>query len=231
MIGWLSFFAALFLFFATHFLPARGGLREALIARLGRRGYFALYGGLSVALLAWLVAAAARAPYVELWPNLPWQRWAPTLVMPVALFLVVAGIRLPYPYTLGGRRDRPFNPLYPGFAAVTRHPLLWALALWSGAHLLPNGDLAHVILFGSFLGLSLAGMRVFDARARRAMSPDDARIAFRATELLSPLPLFSAIWRENNESALSVRLVIAIILWAVILWWHQTVIGVSPLPL
>ncbi len=230
MRGWLVYLLALAAFFLTHFLPSRHGLRGRLIGFLGRRVYFALYGFVSIVALAWVILAAGAAPLVQLWPQLTWQRWVPNLVMPLALFLVVAGIGVPYPHTLGGRRSRPFDPLDPGIAAVTRHPLIWAMALWSGAHLLPNGDLAHVILFGSFLGLSLAALRIFDARARRAMSAQEAQIAFRATALLSPLPLFSPVWREMNESALSLRVAIAIVLWAVILWWHQAVIGVSPLP-
>jgi uncharacterized membrane protein len=32
----------------------------------------------------------------------------------------------------------------------TRHPMLWGILIWSAAHLLVNGDLASMLLFGSF---------------------------------------------------------------------------------
>lgn len=230
MIGWLNFCAALAVFFLSHFLPSRGGLRQSLIGLLGRRAYFAAYGIVSIFVLVWLVVAAAQAPYVEVWPQAPWQRWVPNIVMPVALFFIVAGIDQTYPHTLGGGRRRPFDPLDPGFAAVTRHPLIWALALWSAAHLFPNGDLAHVILFGGFCGLSVAAFGILDRRGRRAMTPEDGQIAFRATSLLSLRPLLSPAWREANEPVLVVRLAFSLIIWALILWWHQPLIGVSPLP-
>jgi len=38
---------------------------------------------------------------------------------------------------------------------VTRHPMLWGVTLWSVAHLIANGDLASILLFGSFVVFSL----------------------------------------------------------------------------
>jgi hypothetical protein len=100
--------------------------------------------------------SAGRAPYVELWPALAWQRWLPNLAMPAAFVLAACGMGAAQPFTLGGRRADRFDPAEPGLAAVTRHPLLLALALWSGAHLAANGDLAHVVVFGGFFAMSLA---------------------------------------------------------------------------
>lgn len=135
MTDWLEFAAALAAFFASHLLPARPGVRERLIALLGRRLYFALYGTISLLVLGWLILAAGRAPFVELWPQTPATRWVPNLSAPVVWTLVVQGIGLPWPWTLGGRRSAAFDPDRPGFAAITRHPLLIALMLWSAAHL------------------------------------------------------------------------------------------------
>src|SRR5207248_1720704 len=42
-----------------------------------------------------------------------------------------------------------------------------ALALWAFAHLIPNGDLSHVILFGGFGAFAVIGMPTIDRRKRR----------------------------------------------------------------
>jgi uncharacterized membrane protein len=59
-------------------------------------------------------------------------------------------------------------------------PLL--LALWSGAHVAPNGDVAHVVLFGLFAGFALAGMGMADRRKRRLMGDAEwTRLAARTS--------------------------------------------------
>ncbi len=167
--GWGEFAAAFALFLLTHMVPARPALRARLIATLGRGVYVAAYSALSVALLLWLIGAAARAPYVELWGFAPSQMWAPVLAMAPACLLGALAVGAPNPLSFGGAREADYDPARPGVVGLTRHPILVALALWAGAHLVPNGDLAHVILFGSFLAMALAGMAAIDARNRRAM--------------------------------------------------------------
>lgn len=222
MTGWTEYTLALALFAASHFVPRLWGLRERLIGAAGRRVYFSVYGVISLALLVWVIAAAGRAPYVELWPQWPWTRWVPNVAMPVALVLVACGIGMAQPYTLGGRKT--FDPAQPGFAAMSRHPLFLALALWAGAHLVPNGDLAHVILFGSFTAMALAAIPAFDARARRASD------LLSHTALFSLRPLANPHWRRANLRRLLIRTAIGLILWMGTLHFHALVIGVSPFP-
>ncbi|NVO29340.1 NnrU family protein [Donghicola sp. C2-DW-16] len=222
MTGWTEYTLALTLFAASHFVPRLWGLRDRLIGAAGRRVYFSIYGLISLALLVWVIAAAGRAPYVELWPQWPWTRWVPNLAMPVALVLATCGIGMAQPYTLGGRKS--FDPAQPGFAAISRHPLFLALALWAGAHLVPNGDLAHVILFGSFTAMALAAIPAFDAKARRASD------LLSHTALFSLRPLANPHWRRANLRRLLIRTAIGLILWMGTLHLHALVIGVSPFP-
>lgn len=229
MTGWTEYTLALALFVGSHFLPRIGGMRDRLIHRFGRRAYFSVYGLLSLTLLVWVIAAAGRAPYVELWPQLPWMRWVPNLAMPVAAMLITCGAGLPNPATLGGRRSAPYDPAAPGFAAVSRHPLFLALALWSGSHLLVNGDVAHVILFGSFACMALAVIPAFDAKARRTLG-HEAPAFFASTALLSPRPLFRPAWLRANGARLALRAALGLGLWIGALHLHGLVIGVSPFP-
>ncbi len=229
MTGWTGFALALTAFLGTHFVPTRPAIRARLIEAMGRRAWFSIYGLVSLAVTVWVIWAAGRAPYVELWPQLPWTRWVPNLALPVAIALTTCGLPA-RTVTLGGPRVSKLDLERPGFAALTRHPLLWALTLWSGSHLFPNGNLAHVILFGGFAAMGLAGMAAFDARTRRALSPLDARAYFAATAMLSLRPLVRPSWWAS-VAPLARRLLIALSIWLALLLLHPLVIGVSPLPL
>jgi uncharacterized membrane protein len=128
---WAEFSIALAAFLGSHVIPAR--FRAPLIARFGKRAYVIGYSILSLALLYWLIVASGRAPYVELWPQEPWMRWLVNLAMPVAvLAAAVAGMA----------------------------GLMAGFALWAGAHLVANGDLAHGILFGLMLIYALFGLGI-----------------------------------------------------------------------
>jgi uncharacterized membrane protein len=54
-----------------------------------------------------------------------------------------------------------------GIVRITRHPFLWGVALWALVHLIVNGDLASLVLFGSLLVLALGGTVSIDAKRRR----------------------------------------------------------------
>jgi uncharacterized membrane protein len=229
MIFWTEFALAWLVFLLSHFLPSLG-LRDRLIAAMGRRSYFAIYGILSVLCVVWLISAAARAPFVELWPPEPWTRWVPLLTMPFAVFLATCAIGGRYPFSLGGHRAGAFDLASPGLARLSRHPLPLALALWSGAHLFPNGDLAHVLLFGSFAALGLAAIPMFDHRARAALPPADVEAMFQVAPILSASAMFDRHWLSASARSLFLRVVWSMLVLVLILALHETVIGVPLLP-
>ncbi|AGT10092.1 NnrU family protein [Paracoccus aminophilus] len=126
--AWAELLLALAAFLGAHIIPIR--FKDQLTDLLGRRFYLLFYSALSLFLLYWLILAAGRAPIVMLWPQASWMRWLVNLVMPLAFLLGATG----------------------GFAGV-----LTGFALWAGAHLIANGDLAHVGLFGFLLAYALVG--------------------------------------------------------------------------
>ena len=128
------------------------------------------------------------------------MRWLVNLVMPVALALALTG----------------------GMAG-----LMAGFALWAGAHLLANGDLAHVLLFGPLLIFAASGIWGAEARARRAL-PDFARLAAR-TSIWPGVALISGRWRPRGLPSFP-RLLIAGVVWAALLHLHAPLIGLSPLP-
>ena len=221
-MGWFEFALAYVVFFLSHSLPVRPPLRPWLQARLGASGFTLAYSALSLAMLAWLIGAAGRAPHVALWDWAPWQVHVPLIVMgPVCLILALS-IGRPNPFSFGGARNEQFDPARPGIVRLSRHPLLLALALWAAAHVMPNGDLAHVILFGTFAAFALLGGGLIDRRKRREMGPEWQRMRDRVADapLLSASPLGGTL----------LRLAAGIALYGALLWAHPFLFGVSPLP-
>ncbi|MBL4812226.1 MAG: NnrU family protein [Rhodobacteraceae bacterium] len=229
-MGWAEYIVVWVAFLVTHYLPSIGGagasLRNRLITRFGRGRYFAAYGIISTLLLIWMIGAAARAPQVLIWDHQLWHRWAPNLAMPLAIWLAVVGAGMPYAYSLGGRRGAVFDPAAPGAAAITRHPFFWALALWSLAHLLANGSLAHVMLFGGFAFMAIMAVPLFDLRAKRALSAADWQAVRRTAPLVPRLAL-----SKLAPGFLARRSLVALVIYLVIIGSHSAVIGRSPMPL
>lgn len=227
-MDWIELALAIGLFMVSHRLPAALGLKGAIVHRLGERGYIFVFSALSIALLWWLISAVGRAPFVPLWDQAGWHRWVVNIVMPMAIALGSFGIAAPNPFAFEGRQTG-FDPDHPGIAGVTRQPLLWALALWSGAHLLPNGDLAHVILFAPFLLLALIGMKVMEARRRQIMGAAAWQHLTARTGLLPFAAMISGRWKPLTRPSLG-RFVLALLLWVGLWHLHAPIIGVWPAP-
>jgi uncharacterized membrane protein len=227
---WSELAAAYAAFLASHLLPARPRVRAVLCAVAGERAYLVVYSLISLLLLAWLIAAAGRAPFVEVWGFAPWQMWVPSIAMPAACLLAAFGIGADNPFSFGGRNPQAFDPEHPGIAGVSRHPLLLAIVLWAVSHAVPNGDLAHVILFGAFALAGVAGMLAIDRRTRRTMGTEAWQRLAARTSLLPCAALIGGRWQPDLRRLSPARLALAALLYGALLALHPTVIGVSPLP-
>jgi len=154
---WLGYAGVFAAFFATHSLPLRPALRARLVKVLRPRGFGLAYSALSIGMLALLIHAAGQAPFVTLWPTMPWHFHAVQAGMLLVCMILALSIARPNPFSFGGAQNDRFNSDRPGMVRVLRHPILAALALWGGLHLLPNGDLAHSLLFGTLGGFAVLG--------------------------------------------------------------------------
>ena len=84
----------------------------------------------------------------------------------------------------------------------------------------PNGDVAALLVFGVFLILAATGPKLLDIKRRKTLGPDWDRLAAR-TGRLSPVMIGEiGPWRVLGGIAL----------YAMLLWAHPYVFGVSPLP-
>jgi uncharacterized membrane protein len=222
-MGWTGFAAVFAAFFLTHSIPVRPTVKSRLVDRIGTRGFGLAYSLLSVGMLALLIWSAGEAPYVQLWPQMEWHRHVAHLGMLAVCLILGLGIARPNPMSFGGMGNDRFDPARPGIVRWTRHPILLALAIWAGVHLLPNGDLAHVILFGVLGGFALAGRALIDRRKRRVLGA--SRWAALDTARLAA-PRFHA---PRAWPALCLRLLIGLTAFVALLLAHPQVIGVPAL--
>lgn len=233
MLPWTEFISAGLLFLLTHRVPTIPAVRQTAVSRVGERAFVIGYSLVSFVMLAWLIAAAARAPYVELWPFAPWQTWVPFLAMPFACCMLVFSIGVPNPLSFAGGDGEDFDPARPGFVGFARHGLLWALAVWSAAHIPPNGDLAHVILFGVFAAFAIIGMTMIDHRKRRQLGDIEWMRLAAKTSFWPGQSIIERRWRPFGP-LLSLdhilRAIVAALVFAGLMASHARIIGVGPWP-
>lgn len=184
------------LFMVAHLVPTLPAVRARLVGKLGFGVYRLLFSLLSIAGLVLIVVGYGRMQGLgrgnpELWTSPVWVRHLVMLLMIPAIILLVAA------YVPSRIRT------------AVRHPMLTALMIWAFAHLLANGDLASVLLFGSFLGYSIY---------------DRVSVASRP----SPGPLGDA---KGGAVQDVVVVVVGLGLYALILFWgHAKLTGVALLP-
>lgn len=221
-----QFLLALVLFLTLHMIPAIPPLRARLVAAMGRRLYLLAYSLVSLVTLGWLFHAALRLDFVPLWDPAPWQAWIPLILTPIAMVLLLAGLISPNPASITLRRPG----LAPGaITTITRHPVLWGFALWAGSHLVPNGDLRSLLLFGALFAFALLGMVITDRRSRRLLGTQWSDIAHTT----SVLP-FAAALASRTRLRFDLPVAFAILIAAAITAWlllggHAALFGADPL--
>ena len=135
-MGLLVLILGLILFFGVHTLTIQRKLRAQAIAAVGEGGYKIGYSLASVAglvLIVWGFGQYRAAGMIPVWePPTAMKHITVALMLPAVILVVASYLR--------GR-------IY----ATLKHPMLAGVKLWAAAHLLANGDLGSIILFGSFL--------------------------------------------------------------------------------
>jgi uncharacterized membrane protein len=181
-------------FFGVHSISLLAlGWRNRMAERLGTRRWQGLYTIASFVGLYLLITGygAARAGAEVLYVTPAWLRYVAALLMLPAFTLALASV-------LPGR-----------IQARVRHPLLEATKTWALAHLLTNGSVADVLLFGTFLVWAVAVRLSLKHRPQR---PPKALPASRAND--------------------AIAIVGGLALYAIfVLWLHARLFGVSPLGL
>jgi uncharacterized membrane protein len=181
----------LVLFLGGHaFVPCRKA-RAAAIGRIGElayKGVFALVSLVGLALIVYGFAAYRAGGLIEVWQPPSWMRHVTAaLVWPAIILITAAYIR---------------GEIY----RRLKHPMLAGVKLWAFAHLLANGDLGGIILFGSVLAWA-----VFDRISLKRRSDAGA----------PPIPVGGF---RNDIIAVVVGTAAYL---ALGLWFHPRVIGLT----
>ena len=221
--------AAATFFVASHLLMARKTVRGWLVERVGETAFRGLYSAVALGALVWLVYARAGAPYVEVWPESSWARHVPLVVMPFAAILLVCGLTTRNPTAIGGGVEPGDARPAPGIMQVTRHPTLWAIALWALAHMPPNGDAASLVLFGALAVLALAGMPLLDRKRSETLGATWGPIAL-TTSVLPFAAMISGRAKLRFDEIGAWRILAGVALYLILLMAHGPIIGRSVLP-
>jgi len=169
------------------------GWRTQTRARMGEGAWKGVYSVLSLAglvLVVWGYGLARQQPVVL---------WNPPVAMrhAASLFTLAAFILLAAAYV-------PRNAL----KAKLHHPMVLAVKTWALAHLISNGNLADVVLFGGFLVWA-----IFDFRAARQRD--------RALGTSTP---------SGTLAGTGIAVVLGLVAWAAFAFWaHAMLIGISPM--
>jgi uncharacterized membrane protein len=212
--------AACAYFLLIHFGVSGTRLRDALTGALGERAYRALFSLASIAGLVWMSYAYRRAPLIPTWGFLPGLRPAAYVLVLIAFLFAVIGLLTPSPTQVG--MESKLDPkMARGMVRITRHPFLWGVGLWALTHIIVNGDVASLLLFGTLLVLAIGGTAAIDAKRRRRF-PEGWR-AFAA--VTSSVP-FTAIGRGGNRLATALaeiglwRILVAFVVYGVTFYLH-----------
>lgn len=165
--------------------------RDAQLAQRGEaawKGLYSVASALGLGLIVYGYGVARQTPVVLYTP--------PTALRHVALLLLLPVFVLLFAAYLPGR-----------IKTAAKHPMLLATKLWAAAHLLANGNLADVLLFGSFLAWAVADRVSLKRRPVRAVPGAPARPANDAIALVGGLLLYAVFVR----------------------WAHAWLFGVAPL--
>lgn len=185
--------AGLVIFLGVHSVRVfADGWRKRMHDKLGVQTYQGLYAALSLAgfvLIVWGFGVARQTPV---------QLWMPPVGMRhlAALLTLLAFVLLASAYVPGNM-----------IKARVHHPMVAGVKVWAFAHLLANGNLAHVLLFGSFLAWAVLLFIASKKRDRRNR----------------------VVYAVGQVGATGMAIAIGVASWvAFTLWLHGWLIGVRP---
>lgn len=181
----------LILLLGAHLVPTFPELRRKLIGRLGEGAYRGLFTLVSILGLVLIVWGFAAAPFIPVWYPPVWTRHLALVLMLPAVVLIVAAY-------VPGR-----------IKATLRHPFLAGVKIWALAHLLANGDVASMLLFGALLAYG-----VYD------------RVAVKRREAAAPIHEPAHALRNDAIAVVAGLAAYALI----VAWLHPLLIGVPVLP-
>jgi len=221
----IQFVSAFGVFLMLHSIPAIPNIRLRIIRSIGKPTYILGYSVASLAALVWLFSAALALDYVPLWELRPSHAAMTFLLAPVGCFLVLAGLMSANPLSISIRSAGPAGAV----SQITRHPVQWGFALWALGHVVANGDLRSLLLFGGLGLFALAGIPMAERRARKRLGAHWE--VYAAQTSVWPLAAFVSGVRPKSDTALVAAAVatIALVAWLLLAGGHALLFGADPI--
>jgi uncharacterized membrane protein len=146
----------LVVFIGSHALTMARGARAALVARIGEVPYkivYSLVAILGIALIAWGYGEYRASGWIQIWNPPAFMRHVTVALMWPSIVCIAAA------YSPGNIKK------------TLKHPMLVGVKLWAFAHLLANGDLGSIVLFGSVLAWAVVDRISLKRRADPGAPP------------------------------------------------------------
>jgi uncharacterized membrane protein len=167
MTGSMTVLATAATFLGTHFALSHP-LRRPMVAVLGEKAFLGVYSLVAFATLGATIwayrAAEITAPFWSVGDAL----WAVSSILMLAASILLLGSLVRNPALPGAAGAGTFAAR--GVYAVTRHPMMWAFAIWSVSHILVYPVTKNIILCGAIIVLALVGAAMQD-RKKAALDP------------------------------------------------------------
>jgi uncharacterized membrane protein len=204
-------------FVGTHFLLSHP-LRAPIAGRIGEPAFAGFYSLVALATLVWAVMAYRAAPSVQLWLAPPGALHVAYLVMLFACVLLAGSLVAPNPALnmMGGVLAKSTDPK--GVMKITRHPMMWAMALWGLVHIIVSGRQETLVLAGGIVILALVGAALQDGKKARQLGAGWSAYAAKT----SYLP-----FARGGGWPGSLPVLLGLVLFALLVWAHPLIIGKS----
>jgi uncharacterized membrane protein len=205
-------------------------LRPRAVSIVGEGAYTAVFSILSLIAIYLLTTQFNIAPYGDkLWLVPEWWRWAQAALMLTAFIFTFAGGMAPNPSAPGGEKVLQNAEVANGILAITRHPIMWGVAIWAITHMISQATWRGFAFFGAFAATALIGSWAQQNRKRNTVPGWEA---FEAKTSFFP---FVAIMQGRAKLRLGAigwrPIAIALVAWAAVLHFHFWLFGVQPLSL
>ncbi len=211
-------------FVASHELLSHA-LRKPVIGIVGEKLFPLVYSVVAFATLGWAVSVwRATPPTAPLWVAPAGLHIAGAIAMLFAAILFVGSVTAPNP-ALMGMKVGANGPQ--GVQRITRHPMMWAFAIWAMVHIVLPADARTVVLASGILVLALLGAAMQDRKKRGQVA------GYSVHEAATGFIPFGA--QAGGRAAWStaapgwVALIGGAGLFALLVWAHPMVIGLPAL--
>ena len=179
--------------FVVSHLAMSHPLRDALVRRIGERGFLGLYSLFAFATLGWMVLAWRGMPEPSPAWTAPYWWWpiASGIMLFASMLLVgslIGNPALPHP---GAPRDIPAPR---GVFAITRHPMNWSFMLWAAVHASVAGSARNLIVAAGIFLLALAGSLGQDRKKARLIGEP-----WRQWQAQTSFVPFAALWQGRTR--------------------------------